>query len=165
MTYSQATASRRVFDGSEGVARYVILWVRIFFAAHLLYSAGRYFLGIEGFGPGPNTLGGEFVTAITKIGLYHMVKVTELIIGIMLLFNVLVPLVLVVEFPITMMILLLNTFVVGTGRQLFTGPQELFLNGFLLLAYGRYYARMFTVFAPTRPLWTMTRGDIQSPQP
>ena len=62
----------------------------------------------------------------------------EFVFGIMLLTNRFVLLALILEMPATVNIFWLNTFVVATPRQLFTGPQELFLNGILLLAYGGY---------------------------
>jgi hypothetical protein len=47
----------------------------------------------------------------------------------------------------------LNFFIVGTPRQLFTGPQELFLNGILIVFYFGYYKHMLRPHARPRPVW------------
>lgn len=117
-------------------AYYIITWLRLFFGAHLLFSGGRYIL--TGYVPEIPGVGGEWVAANAAIGIYQAVKYMEFLFGIMLLTNRFVLLALVLEMPSTVNIFWLNTVVVGTPRQLFTGPQELFLNGVLLLAYAGY---------------------------
>jgi hypothetical protein len=147
-------------NGSSGVMKYVILWFRIFFGAHLLYSALRYYIGFAPMAHITHPVAGPFVDALTATGIYHVVKTIELITGAMILFNIFVPLALVIEFPISVVIMILNFFVVASGRQLFSGPQELILNGLLLIFYGRYYAPMFRMIASPKPLWTITGVDI-----
>ena len=72
----------------------------------------------------------------------------------MIFFNRLPLLGLILEMPATVNIFWLNTIIVASPempRQYFTGPQELFLNGFLLLAYsGWMYA---TIKPKLEPLW------------
>lgn len=148
---------------NDGAMKYVVLWFRIYFGMHLLYSALRYYLGFEVVGPPVDSPGGAFIHAITITGIYHLVKTVELVTGAMLVLNLFVPLVLVIELPISIVIFILNFFVVGSGRQLFSGPQEVILNCLLLLFYGRYYAQLFRLNAPPRPLWTIKRNDINAP--
>ena len=89
--------------------------------------------------------------ANADIYLYQFVKYLEILTGAMLLFNRFPLLALILEFPATVNIFWLNTFIVATPRQLFTGPQELFLNGILLLAYSGW---MFAAIKPKlEPLW------------
>ena len=115
---------------------YIVHWLRYFFGAHLLFSGGRYIL--TGYMPEIPGIGGEWANANAALGLYQAVKYMEFVFGAMLLANRFVLLALILEMPATVNIFWLNTFIVGTPRQLFTGPQELFLNGVLLLAYGGY---------------------------
>jgi len=75
----------------------------------------------------------------------------ECVLGLMLLTNRGVLLALMLEMPATVNIFWLNTFIVATPRQLFTGPQELFMNGALLLAYGGYYVSVLQ--AKVEPMW------------
>lgn len=130
-------------------AYYIITWLRLFFGAHLLFSGGRYIL--TGYVPEIPGIGGEWVAANAAIGVYQAVKYMECLFGIMLLTNRFVLLALVLEMPSTVNIFWLNTFVVATPRQLFTGPQELFLNGVLLLAYGGYLGAALK--PRLEPLW------------
>lgn len=129
--------------------KYVILWLRIYFGAHLFYSGIRFILTsyIPEI-PGP---GGVYVEAAKGIYIFQIIKYMECIFGLMLLANRGVLLALMLEMPATVNIFWLNTFIVATPRQLFTGPQELFMNGALLLAYGGYYASVLQ--AKVEPMW------------
>ena len=144
--------------------KYVILWFRIFFATHLLYSAGRHYYTewqaqLNGTGSFIQNLvipgaGGRFVNSLVEMGLYDIVKFIELVVGFCLLFNLFVPLMLMVELPISFIIFYLNFIIVGTGNQLFTGPQEIILNGLLMVFYFGYYKSMLVPIAKPQPMWT-----------
>lgn len=127
----------------------VVTWLRLFFGAHLVFSGARYVL--TGYVPEIPGVGGDWAMANAAIGIYQAVKYMELVFGLMLLSNRFVLLALILEMPATMNIFWLNTVIVGTPRQLFTGPQELFLNGVLLLAYGGYVAAALK--PRLEPLW------------
>lgn len=127
----------------------IITWIRLFFGAHLLFSGGRYIL--TGYVPEIPGIGGEWSDANMAIGIYQAVKYMEFAFGVMLLTNRFVLLALILEMPATVNIFWLNTFIVGTPRQLFTGPQELFLNGVLLLAYSGYLGAALK--PRLEPLW------------
>ena len=88
-----------------------------------------------------------------ETGLYEIVKGVEGVVGLCLVLNLFVPLVLVVELPISFIIFYLNFIIVGTGYQLFTGPQEIILNCLLMLFYGGYYVSMLQRSAPPQPFW------------
>jgi hypothetical protein len=135
---------------------YIITWIRLFFGAHLLFSGGRYIL--TGYVPEIPGIGGAWAEANAAIGVYQAVKYMEFIFGVMLLTNRFVLLALILEMPATVNIFWLNTFVVGTPRQLFTGPQELFLNGVLLLAYSGYLAAALKPRLDPLWLWNSDRA-------
>lgn len=129
--------------------KYVITWLRLYFGAHLFFSGIRYITsGYVPFIPGP---GGAYVAAATVIHMYPAVKYMEFVFGMMLLTNRFVLLALILEMPTTVTIFWLNTFIVATPVQLFSGPQELLMNGALLVAYSGYMA---SVFRPKlKPMW------------
>jgi putative oxidoreductase len=133
--------------------KYVVLWLRIVFGAHLAYS-GLAFVAAA-WTPADMVVVkpgvGTFMVALEQIGLYQVVKSLEVVTGIMLLLDIATPLALVLEFPITIVIVYLCLVVNPVDRQLYTGPQELLLNVALLFAYGGYYAPFFRIRA--RPLW------------
>jgi hypothetical protein len=128
---------------------YIVHWLRLYFGAHLLFSGIRY--AATGYVPEIPGVGGEWVQANANIYLYQMIKYLEIVTGALILSGRFTLLGLILEFPATVNIFWLNTFIVATPRQLFTGPQELFLNGVLLLAYSGWMA---AVLRPKlEPLW------------
>lgn len=128
---------------SKPASYYIIHWLRLYFGAHLLFSGIRY--AVTGYVPDIPGVGGEWVQANANIYLYQIIKYLEILTGAMILSNRFTLLGLILEFPATVNIFWLNTFIVATPRQLFTGPQELFLNGVLLLAYSGW---MYAVLKP-----------------
>lgn len=139
---------------------YIIHWLRLYFGAHLLFSGIRY--AATGYVPEIPGVGGEWVQANANIYLYQMIKYLEIVTGAMIFFNRFTLLGLILEFPATVNIFWLNTFIVATPRQLFTGPQELFMNGVLLLAYSGW---MVAVLRPKlEPLWLWTGAAAYKPE-
>jgi hypothetical protein len=128
---------------------YVIHWLRYYFGAHLLYSGLRY--AFTGYVPEIPGAGGAWVEANADIYVYQFIKYVEIVTGGMLVANRFPLLALILEMPASVNIFWLNTFIVGTPRQLFTGPQELFLNGVLLLAYSGWISA--AVRPKLEPLW------------
>ena len=129
---------------------YAVMWLRLFFGAHLAYSSLRYFLLFE---PQPVVpgVGGEFVQAMTHMGLFPLIKAMEGLVGACLIADLFVPLLLLAELPISVNIFYLNTIVVGTPRQLISGPQEILMNLLLISAYLSYYRPLLRMH--TKPTW------------
>ncbi len=132
---------------------YVVLLIRMDFGAHTLLSGADYFLRVFARPPIDASAAGPFVAEMSRIGMYDLIKIVEVVAGLMIVLNVLTPLALVLEFPTTVSIFWLSVVVVGVGRPVFTGWRELFLNVFLLVAYGGYYLPMLVLQARQRPLW------------
>lgn len=138
---------------------YVIHWLRFYFGAHLLYSGLRY--AFTGYVPEIPGVGGAWVQANADIYLYQFIKYLEILTGAMLVANRFPLLALILEMPASVNIFWLNTFVVATPRQLFTGPQELFLNGVLLLAYSGWL--WGAVQPKLEPLWLWDGREAYRP--
>jgi hypothetical protein len=132
---------------------YLILWLRLYFAVHLLYSSLRYFTVFEA-QPHVPGLGGQFVDVLSAMGIFPFVKATEGLVGLALLFNRFVPLALVIEMPISVNIFWLNAIIVRHPRQLFTGPQEIVLNLLLMAAYWGAFAHFLNPRTQPNPLWS-----------
>ncbi|GEM_PF-472566 len=134
---------------------FIVHWLRLYFGANLLFSGIRY--AATGFVPEIPGVGGEWVQANANIYLYQFIKYLEIVTGAMLCLNRYPLLALILQFPASINIFWLNTFIVGTPRQLFSGPQELFMNGSLLLAYSGWMAAALK--PKLEPLW-LWRGDL-----
>ena len=134
---------------------FIVHWLRLYFGANLLFSGIRY--ALTGFVPEIPGVGGEWVQANANIYLYQFIKYLEIVTGAMLCLNRYPLLALILQFPASINIFWLNTFIVGTPRQLFSGPQELFMNGSLLLAYSGWMAAALK--PRLEPLW-LWRGDL-----
>ncbi|MDX9874743.1 MAG: hypothetical protein RBS88_07510 [Spongiibacteraceae bacterium] len=147
--------------------RDIILWVRLFFAFHLIYSGMAYILG--GWTPsdmtGELSAPGKFMVALDQVGMYPFVKYLETLVGFALLFNIGTPIALVAELPVSFTIFFLNLFAYDgdSARHLFTGPQELLLNVSLMFAYGGYYANMCRVRVKPYWLWDGLKHNEADP--
>ncbi|MEM5438722.1 hypothetical protein [Paraburkholderia diazotrophica] len=135
----------------ESPWKYLVMWGRLYFAFHYLES-GLYYV-IFRYVPDFSHAGkvGAYIGAMADVGFYQMIKYVEVILGTSLLLDIGVPLALIVMAGISTTIVFLNLFVSPDPRELFTGLQELFLNGALLLAYGGYYANFCRIKA--EPFW------------
>jgi uncharacterized membrane protein YphA (DoxX/SURF4 family) len=139
--------------GKSGWTAYFILWVRVAFGVHALLSGINYFYPLVPPPPVNLSPAGPFVAEMDAVGLYALIKVVEVLVGVLLIANVYVPLALVLEMPTTMSIFFLNTFVDSSPRQLYTGPKELIFNLLLILAYWAYFRPLLTARAEYTPLW------------
>ncbi|GAB5533961.1 MAG: hypothetical protein Rubg2KO_02100 [Rubricoccaceae bacterium] len=112
------------------------------------YALGVIFFvfGLNGFlnfipQPPPAPEAGALLGAFVASGyLMALVKLTETIIGALLLANRFVPLALVVLMPITLNIVLFHAFLDPAMPGLFVGVLVFVLNTFLIWAYRTYYA-------------------------
>ncbi len=91
--------------------KYLVLWLRLYFAIHYLAS-GLNFV-IFNFVPDFSHAGrvGPYLHAMADIGFYQVIKYLEVVLGTMLLFNLAVPLALIVMAGVSVTIIYLNLFI------------------------------------------------------
>jgi len=104
-----------------------------------------------------------FVQAMIDTGfMFDGTKAVEVVTGLMLLADRWVPLALVVAFPVTVGIWSVDLFLIGTSvRAQVLGWSVLLLNGYLLLAYIRYFAPMLAARATP---WGQPEAAGRSPR-
>jgi len=135
--------------------RYAIAFLRYFFGTHALVSGLNYFLHFLPDRIPADPRGHAFVTAMIATGLFGVIKVVEVVVGLGLLTGRFVPLLLVAELPISITICGL-ALQAPTPRSIISGPRELLLNLLLMVAYGQYYLPLLRSFcAEIRPLWRL----------
>lgn len=93
------------------------------------------------FYPPPDVVGAMIENGI----LFHMVKATELLTGVVLLSNRWVPLMLVLAMPVTVPVFVVDAFWHPHLRGVLMGTGSLLLNGFLLLTFFGHYRTLLTV--------------------
>jgi putative oxidoreductase len=104
-----------------------------------------YFLHFTHSGPpDPTTKAGNFLGALSASGYFFAVlKSLEVIYGLLLLANWFVPLILILLFPISIQILLFNSFLAHSIQPLIISIIIIFSNTFLAWSYRHVYAPLF----------------------
>jgi len=145
--------------------KYVILLIQFFFGTHALVSGLNWFLLFFPNRSPADPLGHAFVEAMIGTGLFDVIKVVEIIVGLCLIFRRFVPIALIMELPIS--ITICGLALIGpTERSIYSGPRELVLNVFLMVCYGQYYLLLLRSFSsPIRPLWRVPMRDWLLPSP
>lgn len=91
--------------------------------------------------PPPDVVGALINTHV----MFHLVKAVELLTGLALLTDVMVPLALVAVLPITLSVFIVDVFFIAHLRGRIMGSGSLLLNGYLLCAYLGHYRAMLAV--------------------
>lgn len=149
MAQAQAAGDRIDWTG------YALLWVRMAFGAHSLISGLNNFVPLFALSNGDPSLSpiGPFMGELIHVGLYDVVKVIEMLIGICLLANRFVPLAAAVELPISVVIAYLCIVVDGSPNIVFSGLREIGVNLFILACYADCFLPIAAWKAKMRPLW------------
>ncbi len=117
--------------------KYAVTTARILFGINFIINGLNPFIGFYELPP-PSVEAGAFSGALLATGyLFTVVKMVEIIVGILLLVNRFVPLALVLIFPIS-----LNIFLFDTILEPAAAPVGIFviaLNVYLCIAYIDYY--------------------------
>jgi len=150
-------------DGSLSgpLEKYLILAARYFFGGHALISGANHYLEIApDIMPRSPEIAARFMQVLIDTHLYDLVKGIEILTGLSLLTGLFVPVALVLEMPVTVVILYLSLFIAPTARSLYTGPRELLLNLFLLSAYWGYLKPLACQpRPPLKTLWQALRAE------
>jgi hypothetical protein len=94
----------------------------------------------------------SFVGAMIKTGiLFHLVKGTELLAAIGLLTNRFVPLALVIAFPVTVTVFIVDVLISHHLRAHVMGGGAMLMSVVLMIAHLRYYVPMLTMRADVNP--------------
>ncbi|WP_353234331.1 hypothetical protein [Diaphorobacter ruginosibacter] len=149
-----------MIKAEQGPWKYLILWLRYYYAIHFLKSGINF--AVFGVIPDFSKAGavGPYMHEMNEVGFYPLVKYLEIVLGSMLLFNILVPVALAFMAGIAFQIIYLNLFVSPHPRQLFTGTQELLLCGLLILAYGKNFAGLFQLRAKPGFPWQQRQSAV-----
>jgi hypothetical protein len=140
-------------NADRGTFGYVVIWVQYFFGIHALESGLNFFINPEAQPIMEQANAAAFQFHMTEMGLFTVVKVIEVVVGLCLVLNVFVPLAAMLEMPVSIIICYMAVFVVAGPRQLWTGPKELICNALLLFAHWGYFRGLFSPHIRWKPVW------------
>lgn len=135
------------------VEKYLLLFIRVYLGAFNLASGLNYFVRVW---PQPvpmDALGASYMTVTLHMGLFQFAKVIEALAGLCLVANVCVPLALIVLFPVTVNVFVMNAFFSPLAHVVVSGTRNFLFHVVLLAAYARYYFPMLKPVALPLPLW------------
>lgn len=116
---------------------YAVTAVRILFGVNFIINGLNPFVGIYELPP-PSPAAESLAGALIESGyLFTVVKVVEIIVGLLLLANRFVPLALILIFPISLNIFLFDTILEPAAAPI--GIMVLLFNVYLCIAYLKYY--------------------------
>jgi hypothetical protein len=107
-------------------------------------------------------LGGFYlVSGLNYFLLFQLAKVVEAVGGFLLFFNISVPFGLVLLFPITATVMIMNFFFSDLMHVRLSGMRNFVLHLILFAGYAGYYLPMLNLRAAPRPLWREL-GSVKS---
>lgn len=143
--------------------KYFFLLLRVYLGAFNFASGLNYFVRVW---PQPiptDPVGSAYMHVTLQLGMFQLAKVVEVTAGFCLLADVFVPLALVVLFPITVTVLVMDTFFAKLPHVQVSGARNFAFHVLLLAAYGRYYLGMLKPVAGLDPLWRRSRRQAGPP--
>jgi hypothetical protein len=143
VNHSSGTGGLRRYLGFAG--RYVLIYVRLLLGAWMLLNGLNHFVSVFPQPMGHTPLAGELMVSLIETGLFGLVKVTEILIGLMLIFELFVPLALILSMTISTVVWYNHAFLDGLPFHLSMGNGCLVFTVILLIAYLPYYLPMLKV--------------------
>ncbi len=137
----------------DRLGRYGLLFIRSYLGAFNLASGLNFFLLVW---PQPipaDPLGAAYMTVTLKLHLFQFAKVLEMVGGLCLLADLYVPFGLVLLFPVSVTVFVMDTFYSPLVHVQISGARNFAFHVLLLAAYFGYYRAMLQASAKPRPLW------------
>jgi hypothetical protein len=116
-----------------------VLAVQTFFGAWYLLHGFNYYVEFVQQPPGSATLSRQLISALIATGLFDLVKIAEIVFGVLLLANRFVPLSVLGSLPINAIIIWINLILKADLDGIFVGTVIMLIHGFLVLAYFPYF--------------------------
>jgi len=145
------------------VERYFFLLLQVYLGAFNFASGLNYFARVW-LQPVPaDPVGSAYMHVTLQLGMFQLAKVIETLAGFCLIADIFVPLALVVLFPITVNVFVMDTFFATLEHVRVSGARNFAFHVLLLAAYGRYYLGMLKPSVAISPLWR--RPSVNSAAP
>lgn len=127
-----------------------VVAVQMFFGAWYLIHGLNYFVEFVQQPPGSASLSRQLISALIATGLFDLVKIAEVVFGVLLLCNRFVPLSILGSLPINAAIIWINMVLKADLDGFVIGGLIVVIHGLLLAAYFPFYR---SIFAYRTMLW------------
>lgn len=140
------------------VERYFFLLLQVYLGAFNFASGLNYFTRAW-LQPVPaDPVGFAYMHVTLQLGMFQFAKVIETLAGFCLMADIFVPVALIVLFPITINVFVMDTFLATLPHVRVSGARNFAFHVLLLAAYGRYYLGMLKPAVTIDPLWRRPRA-------
>ena len=137
----------------DRLEKYVVIFIRVYLGAFNLASGLNFFILVWPQPVPADPSGAAYMHVTLHMGLFQLAKVLELVGGLCLTFDVFVPFALVLLFPVSVTVLIMDLFFSPLIHVQISGARNFVFHALLLAAYARFYYPLFRMRAPLQPLW------------
>jgi putative oxidoreductase len=147
----------------QRVEKYFFLLLRVYLGTFNFASGVNYFVRVW---PQPipaDPLNATYMSVTLHMGMFQLAKVIETIGGLCLIADLWVPFALVLLFPITVTVFILDSFFSPLAHVVVSGARNFTFHVLLFAAYARYYLSLLTPSARLAPLWRSVPPPCEEP--
>lgn len=128
---------------AKHIWEFAIIAARIVLGSWMIVNGLNHWIDIFPQPLGNNLAWAGYMVSLIESGLFGVVKFLEIIGGLMLIFNIFVPLGLMILMPLSAVIIYNGGYLAGKWFEPFyMGTHCFYLNAFLMVAYVKYYFPM-----------------------
>lgn len=141
----------------KAIERYVVVFIRTYLGTFNFASGLNFFVLVW---PQPiphDPTGAAYMSVTLELGLFQLAKVVELIAGFLLLTNIFTPFALILLFPITANIFVMNTFFSDLAHVQVSGARNFAFHLLLFAAYAQHFYALLRMRVDPAPLWRTFR--------
>ncbi len=138
--------------------RYGLAFVRCYLGGFYLVSGLNFFFH---FWPQPiphDQVGAAYMNVTLTLGMFQLAKVLEAVGGFLLFFDIAVPFGLVLLFPVTATIMIMNWFFSDLIHVRISGMRNFVMHVILFAAYAGYFLPLLKPRARAWPIWRWSAG-------
>ncbi|PQA87636.1 hypothetical protein CW354_11205 [Marinicaulis flavus] len=132
---------------------YAIIFVRYFFGGFNLMSGLNYYVRFWPWPTLPPSPSATYIDVTITLGLFDVAKIIEMIAGLMLICNIGVPIALILLFPVTVTVFILNAFHSPLPHIMASGTRNMIFHLILFAAYSGYFLPLLKIRANPSPIW------------
>ena len=137
----------------QRVEKYFFLMLRVYLGAFNFASGVNYFVRVWAQPIPADPVGSAYMSVTLHMGMFQLAKLIEMVGGFCLIADLWVPFALVLLFPITVTVFIMDSFFSPLAHVIVSGARNFTFHVLLIAAYARYYFALLTPSARLSPLW------------